>query len=546
MTGLGLQASGLRQKASGISLGPFCFSPASCHSQTGASVSIRTMTKAPRPAAQTATSSSSATTAAAGRSSRTAGLPASPSPTAAEEAGVDATAGLLHDGDGQALPSPLRDRFETSLGTDLGGVRLHTDDTAASEAAGHGARAFAVGNNIAFGAGEYRPDDPFGQHLIAHEVAHTVQQRGGAGAMQTKLAVSSPADAAEHEADRAADAMVTGAPASLGAAPVAVARKPAPAPAYEEAKIAGPNQNKTINWDDPPELYKIAGTGSSLRAMYQKHFKELVAKEPSLVAIGAISMGPIQIGERIQRIADGSEPVIDAWGEQKGASVAERYHQALWRCSQRAIVETLDTEHSNDRYKKGAHDTYCNVYSADMVNAMGGYLPRVWYAEDLTTKFKVDPEKLEKNQKIELNANQIGLWLHKYGPDFGWRPEPDPKKAQIAANSGRVVIIQASKTKATAPGHVNIILAEGAGHNGATSKGDGSFQPLQSQAGDGNFKYSDAVPTDQKANSDSWWAATPATEMKEEKEGNCWIYEGGQHKDTAVGDALGTGGKFGK
>src|SRR5262249_21149166 len=64
-------------------------------------------------------------------------------------------------------------------------------------------------------------------HLLAHEVAHTQQQAGGAPHRQHQLEVSQPADPAEAEADRAADAMVAGTPASIGggAAP-RIARAP--------------------------------------------------------------------------------------------------------------------------------------------------------------------------------------------------------------------------------------------------------------------------------------------------------------------------------
>src|SRR4051794_35644770 len=71
-----------------------------------------------------------------------------------------------------ALPDPLRERFESSLGTDLSSVRVHTDDAAASAASSVGARAYAYGQDIHFGAGEYRPGTSDGDLLIAHEVAH--------------------------------------------------------------------------------------------------------------------------------------------------------------------------------------------------------------------------------------------------------------------------------------------------------------------------------------------------------------------------------------
>jgi hypothetical protein len=111
---------------------------------------------------------------------------------------------------GAPLPETLQRKFESSLGTDLSSVRVHTGG--ASETAAHavGAQAYTVGQDIHFGAGKFDPSSSAGEHLLAHEVAHTVQQRGGSGGPQFKLEVSTPHDAAEHEADRAADAMIVG------------------------------------------------------------------------------------------------------------------------------------------------------------------------------------------------------------------------------------------------------------------------------------------------------------------------------------------------
>jgi hypothetical protein len=111
---------------------------------------------------------------------------------------------------GAPLPDDVRGRFESSLGADLSGVRVHTGAASAEAASAVGAKAYTVGNDIHFAEGRYAPADPFGIHLLAHEVAHTQQQAGGPKTRQHKLEVSSPGDAVEVEADRAADAMVAG------------------------------------------------------------------------------------------------------------------------------------------------------------------------------------------------------------------------------------------------------------------------------------------------------------------------------------------------
>jgi hypothetical protein len=78
---------------------------------------------------------------------------------------------------GAPLPADVRARFEQSLGADLSTVRVHTGAASARAASAVGARAYTVGADIHFAEGQYAPTDPFGLHLLAHEVAHT-QQRG--------------------------------------------------------------------------------------------------------------------------------------------------------------------------------------------------------------------------------------------------------------------------------------------------------------------------------------------------------------------------------
>ncbi len=144
-------------------------------------------------------------------------------------------------GAGEPLPGGLRSQWEQSLGADLSGVRVHTGAASAEAADRVHARAFATGNDIHFGAGMYNPSSPAGAHLVAHEVAHTVQQSGGPARPQAKLAVSAVGDASEREADRAADDMMAGRAARVSAAPAMIAReaKPGEPPAASPAAAGG-------------------------------------------------------------------------------------------------------------------------------------------------------------------------------------------------------------------------------------------------------------------------------------------------------------------
>ena len=65
------------------------------------------------------------------------------------------------------------------ISTRAGHVRVHTDAAADRAARALNARAFTVGHDIAFAAGEFHPDIAAGRHLLAHELSHVVQQSGG-------------------------------------------------------------------------------------------------------------------------------------------------------------------------------------------------------------------------------------------------------------------------------------------------------------------------------------------------------------------------------
>ncbi len=86
-------------------------------------------------------------------------------------------------GSGKPLPDAFRTKMESMTGTDLAGVSLHADAASAATAATIGAKAFAAGSDIYFGAGA----SPSDTELLAHEVAHVVQQRNGGGPVASRI-----------------------------------------------------------------------------------------------------------------------------------------------------------------------------------------------------------------------------------------------------------------------------------------------------------------------------------------------------------------------
>jgi hypothetical protein len=115
---------------------------------------------------------------------------------------------------GRPLPPELREQYSQSLGADLGNVRIHEGAASADAAEAVGARAYTTGNDIHFAQGEYDPGSERGRNLLAHEVAHTVQQsRGGAPTEDGE-----EDSASESAADGAAEKMKAGQPADPGVA----------------------------------------------------------------------------------------------------------------------------------------------------------------------------------------------------------------------------------------------------------------------------------------------------------------------------------------
>ncbi|MGW1748634.1 eCIS core domain-containing protein [Streptomyces sp. NPDC002092] len=114
-------------------------------------------------------------------------------------------------GAGQPLDPGLRRELEEQLGHDLSRVRLHTGRDAGQLTELLGADAVAVGQDILFREGAFRPGTDEGRRLLTHELQHTVQNPHGLGALRAGRelgAVSLPQQAIEREAEATAQALV--------------------------------------------------------------------------------------------------------------------------------------------------------------------------------------------------------------------------------------------------------------------------------------------------------------------------------------------------
>ena len=81
-------------------------------------------------------------------------------------------------GSGSQLPEGVKSHAEQQLGADFSGVKIHHDAQSQQLNRQLNARAFTTGQDIFFGAGEYRPETAQGRSILNHELTHVVQQCG--------------------------------------------------------------------------------------------------------------------------------------------------------------------------------------------------------------------------------------------------------------------------------------------------------------------------------------------------------------------------------
>ncbi|HVV87962.1 MAG TPA: DUF922 domain-containing protein, partial [Kofleriaceae bacterium] len=234
--------------------------------------------------------------------------------------------------------------------------------------------------------------DPFGMHLLAHEVAHTVQQSGGRAARQHKLEVSTPADAAEAEADRAADAMVAGRPAQVSGGPTLAARTPAPA---ADPAVAGGEQAAPENGGGKPAkvVYNIkegpAGSIDYDAPTYLDLYKQVAAREAAGQEAGSCEMSTVDqkydpdaaTGTFI--IATFTATIttkLPKWKQYGAASDDEKKRFDAWLAS----VKTHEATHAK---------IFVDGYAKLKTSVKGPT------ADDCAAQFKTVDEQVDKDQK---------------------------------------------------------------------------------------------------------------------------------------------------
>lgn len=210
---------------------------------------------------------------------------------------------IVHDvlqGQGEALPAAARADMEQRFGHDFANVRVHTDARAAESARAVHALAYTVGQHVVFGANRFAPGSTEGRHLLAHELAHTLQQRGTTARRQNRLVVRGSDSAEERAADRAADAAVRGAPVFQ--------YMPAAAPGVLQKKDAAADPcDDTHREDVAKAAAKAQEWLSSVSQWFEAHLALIKRRTPKgaiNTKVGDALFGQLSILNRHFRYAD--------------------------------------------------------------------------------------------------------------------------------------------------------------------------------------------------------------------------------------------------
>lgn len=216
-------------------------------------------------------------------------------------------------GHGEPLPQPTRAQMEAALGADLDAVRIHRDSQAQALSQDLGARAFTHGADVYFADGQFAPASEDGQRVLAHELAHVMQQRDGA-----KLLVGAVHDPAEAEADAVAEQVVRGLRAQAQGSAPALQRQAAPEEEEEE-------EAQTLRRQEMPEEEELQTLRRQATPEEEEEAQTLRRQEetPGQEVAPAEAATPVQRAQALY--AEGAQ----AYQEGNYSAALERFQQVL-------------------------------------------------------------------------------------------------------------------------------------------------------------------------------------------------------------------------
>jgi hypothetical protein len=296
---------------------------------------------------------------------------------------------------GTRLEASRRAEMETAFGHDFSAVRVHTD----ARVRDAGARALTAGNDIHVAPGAYAPETPEGRHLLAHELAHVVQQGGRAPSGTT------PDRSGEHDAHAAADRVAAG-------APVQVRERAASGPQLDDgAKPATPTKE-----DDPVDV--ITGGLKTVGEELQKNEKvkkELV--EPVTEAAEGRAKrewGSLSKGEKAGVVTFG----VGTAGLAGGALLSDPNGRRVLSGVNLAAPLTL--------VPYATLTTFSYTMPSDKE---GG--PRLW-------KFETG---FDLTDVLKLGGDKIGWKGLSLSADLKWDYDPASRSLRLAGGTGRIGLL---------------------------------------------------------------------------------------------------------
>lgn len=193
---------------------------------------------------------------------------------------------------GQLLDDSTRAFMEPRFGHDFSRVRVHTDSKAEESAKAVNALAYTVGDKVVFGSGQYAPRTMAGQWLMAHELAHVVQQSMVTKTPQASLIINSHLHSSEQEADAMARQIIS---------------KPSPALSKTHRDVSYKPITLQSPQSTPVVQRAVTGTPSAVGAHQLEDFRSLVAQYRALIKTNSLSQEEIN---EVSQAIDQAEAAI--------------------------------------------------------------------------------------------------------------------------------------------------------------------------------------------------------------------------------------------
>jgi len=198
----------------------------------------------------------------------------------------------------ETVDPSFRVRMQRSLGQDPGDVRIHTGAEAQAKVEQQNAQALTRKKDIYFARDEYRPGTEEGNRLLAHELAHTIQQSGSGEETGDRRSL-------EAEADSAAASVMSGSRGRVGLrAPLGTVQL------QEKGKVTVPTVQKHPDEITPaPAQGAISGGGMTVSYLYSSSagasVVSLVLQVPEGIAVVATPLTDLHEGAdyRVQNAA---------------------------------------------------------------------------------------------------------------------------------------------------------------------------------------------------------------------------------------------------